>query len=98
MNAAPCSCRVGIKRIFGVSRSASRMARFCVPGMPKTCSMPSLNSASTSARAPVVVFALVDFVVSILKLLEDVWLAMLRQKRFYDAHEPRRVVERDVVV
>ncbi len=65
MNAAPCSWRVRMKRICGVSRSASMIARFCVPGMPNTWSTPSRSSASTSARAPVTVPILLFSVESI---------------------------------
>src|SRR4051812_24512699 len=54
MKAAPCSWRVRTKRISGVARSTSRIGRFIVPGMPNTCSIPSLRRQSTSACADVV--------------------------------------------
>src|SRR5688572_9038137 len=55
MNAAPCSCRVRMKRISGVSRSTSRIGRFIVPGMPNTCSTRSRRRQSTTACAPVII-------------------------------------------
>src|SRR5688500_4523347 len=54
MNAAPCSWRVRMKRISDVSRSTSRIGRFIVPGMPKTCATRSRRRQSTTACAPVI--------------------------------------------